>query len=74
MRFALGNGLVGDFEVAEGNKINNLGTRHRPRNVVDFLVKDCGMSAPEAITKLDEIYREQGRRGRTLKKDDEPGF
>ena len=60
--------------MVEGNKINNLGTRNKPRNVVDFLVKDCGMSAPEAIGKLDEIYREQGRRGRTFKRDDGPGF
>ena len=42
-----------------GNKIKNLSNKQKPKNVVDFLTKEVGLSVKEAFSAVDSLYQQQ---------------
>lgn len=38
-----------DYETTDDNKINNLNNRQKPKNVIDFFCKECGLDIKESI-------------------------
>ena len=44
-----------------GNKINNKTNKQKPKNPIDFLQKEVGLSIKEAFSVADKLYQEQLR-------------
>ena len=47
------------YEVTEDNKINNLGNKAKPKNVIDFLQKEIKLTSKEAIEECQALYENQ---------------
>lgn len=47
------------YEVTSDNKINNLGNKQKPKNVIDFLQKEINLSTKEAILECQALYKDQ---------------
>ena len=43
----------------EGQKINNIKNRQKPKNAIDFFQKECNLSTSEAISICENIYQDQ---------------
>lgn len=51
-----------DYEIVD-NKINILrNKKEKPKNVIDFLQKEVGLQAGEAITELENLYKNENMR------------
>lgn len=50
---------ISQYEVTEDNKINNLGNRAKPKNVIDFLQKEIKLTSKEAIEECQALYENQ---------------
>ena len=48
-----------DYEIVDGNKINNTTNKQKPKNVIDFLQKEIGLTTKEAIAQCQELMRDQ---------------
>ena len=48
-----------DYEIVDGNKINNKTNRQKPKNVIDFLQKEVGLTTKEAIAQCQELLHRQ---------------
>jgi len=47
------------YEVTADNKINNLGNRAKPKNVIDFLQREINLTSKEAIEECQALYENQ---------------
>ncbi len=50
---------VSQYEVTADNKIKNLNSKKKPKNVIDFLGREIGMTSKEAIAIVKELYSQQ---------------
>jgi len=50
---------LSQYEITADNKINNLGNKAKPKNVIDFLQKEINLTSKEAIEECQELYRNQ---------------
>ena len=48
-----------DYEITEDNKINNKKNKQKPKNVIDFLQKEIGMTTKEAIAQAQALFDKQ---------------
>jgi len=48
-----------DYEITDDNKINNKNNKQKPKNVIDFLQKEIGLTTKEAIAQCQELMRDQ---------------
>lgn len=51
--------VLSQYEITADNKINNLGNRAKPKNVIDFLQKEINHTPKEAIRECQELYEKQ---------------
>ncbi|MFX4275423.1 hypothetical protein ACN2EP_06425 [Aliarcobacter butzleri] len=51
-----------EFEVTDGNKINNKNNRQKPRSIVDFLTKEIGISIKEATEICNDLIAKQPKK------------
>ncbi|MFX4232661.1 hypothetical protein ACOL24_02255 [Aliarcobacter butzleri] len=51
-----------EFEVGDGNKINNKTNRQKPRSIVDFLTKEIGISIKEATEICNDLMTKQPKK------------
>jgi hypothetical protein len=52
-------GVIPDFFTVVDNKINDTRTKARPKNVIDFLTKNCNVSFSNALPMLDKMLKNQ---------------
>jgi hypothetical protein len=52
-----------------GNKIKNITNRQKPKNVIDFLTKEVGVSVYEAFVVADRLYQQQLKQEQKVKVD-----
>ncbi len=50
---------LSQYEITVDNKINNLGNRAKPKNVIDFLQKEINLTSKEAIEECQALYIDQ---------------
>lgn len=50
---------IDDYEITSDNKINNVNNKQKPKNVIDFLQKECNLTTKEAIDVCKDIYKKQ---------------
>ncbi|MCT7587741.1 hypothetical protein [Aliarcobacter butzleri] len=48
-----------EFEIIDGNKINNKNNRQKPKSVIDFFTKEIGISIKEAIEICNDLMAKQ---------------
>ncbi|QKF77320.1 hypothetical protein [Arcobacter defluvii] len=51
-----------EFEVGDGNKINNKTNRQKPRSIVDFLTKEIGINIKEATEICNDLMAKQPKK------------
>jgi len=52
-------GVIHDFFTVIDNKIKDSRTKAKPKNVIDFLTKNCNVSFSDALPMLDEMLKNQ---------------
>lgn len=50
-----------EFEIVDGNKINNKTNRQKPKSVIDFFTKEIGISIKEATEICNDLMNKQAR-------------
>lgn len=60
-----------EFEVVDGNKINNKSNRQKPKSVIDFLTKEIGVSIKEATQISNKLMASQPRKKEKMSKTNE---
>jgi len=50
---------VNQYEITADNKINNLGNRQKPKNVIDFFQKEINLTSKEAIEECHVLFKAQ---------------
>lgn len=50
---------LGEFEVGDGNKINNKTNRQKPKSIIDFFTKEIGISIKEATEICNDLMTKQ---------------
>ena len=56
-----------NFKIAPNNKINNEKNKQKPKTIIDFLIKECNLSAKEAISICVELYKVEKNRNNRQK-------
>lgn len=46
-----------DFNITDDNKLDNLGNKAKPKNIIDFLQKEANLSTKEAIEICQDLYK-----------------
>lgn len=50
---------IDDYEITADNKINNKTNKQKPKNVIDFLQKECNLTTKEAIELSKTLFNNQ---------------
>lgn len=51
-----------EFEVIDGNKINNKNNRQKPKSIIDFFTKEIGISVKEATEICNDLMAKQPKK------------
>ncbi|WP_151944045.1 LPD7 domain-containing protein [Aliarcobacter butzleri] len=51
-----------EFEIIEGNKINNKNNRQKPKSIIDFFTKEIGISIKEATEICNDLMAKQPKK------------
>jgi hypothetical protein len=55
-----------EFEVVDGNKINNKTNRQKPKSIIDFFTKEIGISINEATEICDDLMVKQPKKEKEI--------
>lgn len=53
---------IDEFEIIDGNKINNKNNRQKPKSVIDFFTKEIGISVKEATEICNDLMAKQPKK------------
>lgn len=60
-----------EFEVVDGNKINNKNNRQKPKTIIDFFSKEIGISLKETMDICNDLMAKQPKKVVDVVKDEE---
>lgn len=60
-----------EFEIVNGNKINNKTNRQKPKSVIDFFTKEIGISIKEATEICNDLMTKQPKKEQLIVNNDE---